>query len=117
MAVLCPAMDNKKRFRRARICDVMGSSFVGYLEASFKDLVTEFGEPRWRSKDGLWHSSDQKVRCEWAFRIGSGKHRLVFTIYDYKEVRPIEEIDQWHVGAKGDTRRLEVIFGGKNLIK
>ncbi len=105
-------MENKRRFKKARIRDVIGSSFTGYLEASFKDLVAEFGEPRWRSKEGSWHSSDQKVRCEWALKIGSGKRRLVFTIYDYKEVRPIEEIDLWHVGAKGDARQLERIFSG-----
>jgi hypothetical protein len=106
-------MRAKRRFKKAGIGDVIGSSFAGYLEASWEDLVTEFGEPRWRNKEGPWRSSDQKVRCEWAFVIGSGKRRLVFTIYDYKEKRPIEEVSLWHIGAKGDTQRLDMLFAGR----
>lgn len=103
-------MRTKRRFKKAGIGDVIGSSFAGYLAASYEDLVTEFGEPRWRSQEGPWRSSDQKVRCEWAFVIGSGKRRLVFTIYDYKEVKPVERVDLWHIGAKGYTPMLEQMF-------
>lgn len=85
-------MTNKRRFRRAGISDVIGSGFAGYLEAEYRDLVEAFGQPHWRGKEGPWRSGDGKVRCEWALTIGTGKRRLVFTIYDYKNPLPIEKV-------------------------
>jgi hypothetical protein len=107
-------MRKERQFRRVSIRDVRGSSFAGYLKASYKDLVDRFGKPHDRTQEGSWRSGDQKVRCEWAFVVGSGKRRLVFTIYDYKEARTVESVDLWHVGTKGDTKWLDRIFTEKN---
>lgn len=106
-------MEHKRRYRKAGVCDVIGSSFAGYLEASYGDLVARFGNPRWRRDwAGLSRSRDQKVQAEWAFKVGSRKEKLVFTIYDYKEDRAVETVDLWHIGAKGDLKRLGEVFEG-----
>ncbi len=97
----------KNRFIKANPKDIEHSSFVGYLQASYKDLVACFGEPNGRTKDGPWQSYDWKVRAEWAFKSIARRDRAVITIYDYKEIQPVEEVTLWHVGLKGSAKRLK----------
>ena len=96
----------KNRFIKAEPKDIEHSSFAGYLQASYKDLVEYFGEPNDRTKDGKWQSFDWKVRAEWAFKSTARRDRATITIYDYKEIQPVEEVTLWHVGLKGSAKRL-----------
>ena len=97
----------KNRFIKAEPKDIEHSSFAGYLQASYKDLVECFGEPNDRTKDGKWQSFDWKVRAEWAFKSTAHKDRAIITIYDYKELQPVEKVTLWHVGLKGSAKRLK----------
>ncbi len=97
----------KNRFIKAGPKDIVGTSFAGYLQGSYRVLVECFGEPNDRTKDGEWQSFDWKVRAEWAFKSNPRKDRAIITIYDYKEIQPVEEVTLWHVGLKGPARRLK----------
>ncbi|MBU6427096.1 hypothetical protein KGQ27_02540 [Patescibacteria group bacterium] len=96
----------KNRFIKANPKDIEHSSFAGYLQASYKDLVACFGEPNDRTKDGPWQSYDWKVRAEWTWKSTARRDRAVITIYDYKETQPVDEVTLWHVGLKGSAKRL-----------
>ncbi len=74
-----------------------GTCFVGYLDMTFADLVARFGPPL------LARSGEGKTRAEWVLGFGS----FVFTIYDYCDSRPIENVRPWHVG--GNIAALEGI--------
>lgn len=99
----------KNSFVKAQAKDINGSSFVGYLQGSYEILFNNFSFPNDCTRDDEWRSSDQKVRFEWAFKL-PGKKPTVITIYDYKDPRPLEDIDMWHVGLKGDKKKLEAFF-------
>lgn len=103
-------MKNKERLIGARVNEINGTSFVGYLNGTFKELVERFGEPHRCDIEGPWRSRDKKVRVQWAFKMGTGDDRLVFTIYDYKEKRSLGRIYTWHIGAKGNRGRLLEVF-------
>lgn len=103
-----------KTFVKAQAKDVNGTSFVGYLQADYEHMFALFSFPNDRTRDDEWRSSDQKTRFEWAFKI-KGKKPTVVTIYDYKDNRPIEDIDMWHVGYKGDSKELEQFFKKQRL--
>jgi hypothetical protein len=40
---------------------------------------------------------------------------MVLTIYDYKDDRPINELNQWHVGIKGEAQQVNELFAEKDL--
>jgi hypothetical protein len=40
---------------------------------------------------------------------------MVLTIYDYKEYRPVNRVNQWHVGIKGDAHLVDLLFKEKGL--
>ncbi len=104
----------KKGFIKAEPKDVYGSSFVGYLQVSYQGLLDSFSFPNDRTRDDEWRSGDQKTRVEWAFKT-KGKKPTVITIYDYKDPRPLEDIDMWHVGLKGNYKQLETFFREQGL--
>lgn len=108
-------MKSKSKFLPALNRDTMHSGFHGYLHASYQELVDKLGMPNDRTKEGEWHSSDNKVRVEWAFKSRSKSRPMVLTIYDYKESRPINEVNQWHVGLKGDAHQVDQLFREKGL--
>lgn len=74
-----------------------GTSFKGYLLATYQDLVTIFGEP-------ITHTENYKVDAEWIIDTPHG----VATIYNYKNGKaylgdegvPVEAICEWHVGGR-----------------
>ncbi len=76
-----------------------GTSFRGYMLATYSDLVKTFGDPN-SEGDGY------KVDVEWVLDTPHG----VATIYNYKDGRaylgerglPIEHICEWHVGGKNN---------------
>lgn len=89
-------MENKKTtFIKATSKDTIGTSGKGYLHASYSEIVAALGEPE-RPNYG-----DGKTRIEWWFKT-SGKRPTIVTIYDYKDVLPVEQLDTFHVGGEGD---------------
>jgi hypothetical protein len=73
-------------------CDPCGTSLMGYMNATYYDLVTVFGEPNYGPNDSM----DDKVTCEWNLTFEDG---TVATIYDYKEgSTPFYNYD-WHIGG------------------
>jgi hypothetical protein len=103
-----------KEFTKAQPKDTNGTSFAGYLQCDYELLFNSFSFPNDRTRDDEWRSSDQKTRFEWTFKT-KGKKPTVITIYDYKDPRPIGEIDMWHVGLKGDQKILEAFFREQSL--
>ncbi len=104
----------KKAFVKANAKDINHTSFVGYLQVSYQGLLDSFSFPNDRTQDDEWRSGDQKTRVEWAFKT-KGKKPTVITIYDYKDPRPLEDIDMWHVGLKGDQKKVEAFFREQSL--
>lgn len=108
-------MKTKTRFVPAKRRDTLKSFFHGYLHASYQELVDKLGLPNDCTKEGEWHSMDDKVRVEWAIKSKHPKRPMVLTIYDYKDDRPINEVNQWHVGIKGDAHQVNELFNEKGL--
>lgn len=109
-------MRSKSRFKPASSKEVIGSSFHGYLHVSYNELLEKLGEPHNCTQLGEWKSQDEKVRAEWAFKSIHRKRRMTLTIYDYKEYRrPIQDVNQWHVGIKGDAHQVDLLFREKGL--
>lgn len=82
------------------LCDnsqILGGGLKGYFDESYNILVSLFGEPN----NGP--SSDNKVLCEWTFKINDE----LGWIYNYKTgINYVdsglkkEEIETWHIGGK-----------------
>lgn len=77
-----------------------GTSFHGVVfKATPSDLRKILGVPVYEENDG-----SDKVNMEWNMQTETGK---VFTVYDWKEYRPLMENDmiEWHIGgfSKTDT--------------
>ena len=76
-----------------------GTSFRGYLLATYQQLCSVFGEPA-DSGEGY------KIDVEWIIHTPHG----IATVYNYKNGRAylgengieIAEICEWHVGGKND---------------
>lgn len=45
--------------------------------------------------------SDGKTRVEWRVKT-RGKQPTMITIYDYKDVPPVEQLDAFRIGGKGN---------------
>ena len=103
-------------FKVASRKDTFRSGFHGYLHISYRELVDKLGAPHDCTQEGEWKSGDDKVRVEWAFKSTNKKRPCVLTIYDYKEYyRPVQEVNQWHVGIKGDAYLVDILFKEKGL--
>jgi hypothetical protein len=73
---------------------ISGTSFHDTtIVASVKQIIEMCGEPSYESNTG-----EDKVNYEWTMETDSGN---VFTIYDWKEYRPItlNERITWHIGG------------------
>ena len=66
-----------------------GSAFVGYFIVPYSELVRVLGEPH----SGL--SMDGKVKAEWRFSFRG----VLFSVYDYKNPLPVDQVTRWHVGG------------------
>lgn len=74
-----------------------GTSFHGVvIRATVNQLTKAFGEPYDNN------TGEDKVNFEWEMETDEGE---VFTIYDWKEGRPIgrDEFVTWHIGAKSKS--------------
>ncbi|PIQ86780.1 MAG: hypothetical protein COV74_03485 [Candidatus Omnitrophica bacterium CG11_big_fil_rev_8_21_14_0_20_45_26] len=85
----------------------IGTSYQGELKISYADLVTIFGPP-----NSTRHC--YKIDAEWIGAIDGE----VFTIYNYKtgksylgtQGKTVEEITDWHIGAKKRLTAEKVLF-------
>jgi hypothetical protein len=71
-----------------------GTSFHGStVVATVAELKQVLGEPAYSCNDG-----EDKVNFEWEMETEAGE---VFTVYDWKEYRPISENEEieWHIGG------------------
>lgn len=74
-----------------------GTSFKGYVLATYQDLLTTFGEP---TKD----VDNYKTDAVWIIQTPHG----IATVYNYKDGKAylgesglnVEQICEWHVGGK-----------------
>ena len=97
-------MKSQIAFVKAKPKDMNGSGGRGTMTASFDTLVQAFGKPHDRTKEGPWHSGDNKVKAEWAFKAIGAEKPLVVTIYDYKRKEPVEQVTEWSIGLRGDIQ-------------
>lgn len=89
--------ESKGSYMKDYIAKRNGTSFKGYLLATYADIVNVFGEPT-STGDGY------KVDVEWVMKTPHG----VATIYNYKDGKAyleaeglaVEQICEWHVGGK-----------------
>lgn len=71
-----------------------GTSFYGdTFSASVRDLYQILGEPKYTDNTG-----ENKTNFDWTMETDSGD---VFTIYNWKEYRILEETEiiEWHIGG------------------
>lgn len=71
-----------------------GTSFHDtVITCSYNQLVEAIGEPQ-----GIENTGEDKVNFDWTCELNDGR---VFTIYDWKEYRPLkmDEIIEWHIGG------------------
>lgn len=79
----------KKTFK-----EIGGTSFHGTtINCSVSTLRKVLGEPEYSGNDG-----EDKINFEWEMETNDGD---VFTVYDWKEYRSIneDEIIEWHIGG------------------
>jgi hypothetical protein len=75
-----------------------GTSFHGVtIEATVEELTAAFGPASMIDNTG-----DDKVNYEWCLQLDGEP----FTIYDWKEYRPIHptEVIEWHIGGKSQAQ-------------
>lgn len=74
-----------------------GTSFYDtVITCSYNQLVLAIGEPQ-----GSYNTGEDKTNFDWTCELKDGG---VFTIYDWKEYRPLNlsEIIEWHIGGNSD---------------
>ena len=76
-----------------------GSSFKGYIKATYNDLVRALGEPTYSEPSG-----DDKVQKEWVVEFKGN----VFTIYDWKTFdvdETMNNLDVFNVGGSTSAEK------------
>lgn len=76
-----------------------GTSFKGYLNATYNQLIKAFGEPTYPNESG-----DGKVQFEWVFEYNGEP----FTVYDWKTYDreyTINGLTRWNVGGSSNAER------------
>ena len=104
--------DMEMEFTIAKPREIVGTGRIGTVHTSASNLLERFGMPHNQipdSKESEWKAPlDEKVRFEWMFKSVDGK--TVITIYDYKDRTPFRDINEWHVGGKGDREKIKKFF-------
>jgi len=83
----------KKTFK-----EIGGTSFHDTtIKCSTATLRKVLGDPEYRMNDG-----QDKINFSWEMETNDGD---VFTVYDWKEYRPLSESDmiEWHIGGFNRT--------------
>jgi hypothetical protein len=84
------------------IKSTVGTSFHSIVvHATVRQLREVLGQPVYECND-----SGDKVNFEWEMETGSG---IPFTVYDWKEYRPLDEdeIIEWHIGTTTSRGSIE----------
>ena len=82
-------------YRQAKDMELNGTSLVDYIYVDYATLVEVLGEP-----EHLGYGD--KARVEWNLMLSNSVGTDVpCHIYDWKEICPIERVNEWHVGSKG----------------
>lgn len=79
--------------RQATTTETIGAALMGFVTATFEDLLPLLGEPVYAD------NSDDKVTTEWMLKSDDG---IIFTIYDYDNTRGKCRNGQpyrWHIGG------------------
>lgn len=87
---------------RGREADIRHTGLVGYLDATYEEIVEAIGEPH------LYEDHGAKVDAQWVL-MAQGHPDTVLTIYNYKDGRnylgdkglDARQIIQWHLGGRG----------------
>lgn len=90
----------------------IGTSFHDtYLTTTVNKLIAAIGEPKYVQNNG-----SDKVNFEWCLETDNGN---VFTIYDWKEYRPIEldEEIEFHIGGKSASITNQVLLEINQALK
>ncbi len=85
--------------------EVGGTSFHGtVMSCSVSTLKKVLGEPVYDGNTG-----DDKVNFEWNMETNDGD---VFTVYDWKEYRSIneDEVIEWHIGGFNESATEEAKY-------
>jgi hypothetical protein len=94
--------------------DIGGTSLKGYLHIRHADLLAKLGK-------GVNNSGDGKTRREWELEAQIGGEKVVATIYDWKESKPISNVTKWHIGGYYTHDKalalIRLIFPNHQLIK
>lgn len=69
-----------------------GTTFQGYLLATYDKICSILGEPQ------PVNSGDGKVSCEWILVFNCG---TIATIYDWKAGIEAKDVYNWSIGGKG----------------
>ena len=72
--------------------DTGGTSLQGYIGVSYNTLRAKLGSE-------LKNCGDGKVRAEWELEGEIDGSRVVATIYDWKESKPLNDVIKWHIGG------------------
>lgn len=89
-----------------------GTSYFGQMiSSSVSELKEKLGEPQYSGNDGT-----DKVNFEWECETEEGD---VFTIYDWKEYREIDETEeiQFHIGGMSERVTKVAVSELKTLLK
>ena len=82
---------------------ISGTSLQGIVNIPYYNLLEILGEPT-----SCEPSADDKIRCEWVVEFFDEDldEYCIATIYDWKEDKPIEWVQEWHIGGfKTDAAR------------
>jgi len=99
-------MNNQIKVKLNKVTNkqTIGTGGIGYLTASYQDIVQRLGEPHDRRQEGVWESRDNKIKVEWALKLDKD---TVFTIYDYKSKLDPEQNTDWHIGGKKNSAKIK----------
>jgi hypothetical protein len=90
---------------------IAGTSFFGTtFPASVNQLKEAIGQPTYERNNG-----DDKTNFEWNMELEDG---TVFSIYDWKEYRAIDqdEVIDWHIGGKNGDNTVKALNELSKLI-
>lgn len=90
---------------------IAGTSFFGItFPATVVQLIEAIGQPTYERNNG-----DDKTNFEWNMELEDG---TVFSIYDWKEYRAIDqdEVIDWHIGGKNGDNTVKALNELSKLI-
>jgi len=98
------------RWRRGG--ELTGTSLKGYIETTYEQLESVFGEPMYGPND----TDGDKITCEWLITFQDG---TVATIYDWKVDETPFDLYSWHIGGNNNKAKdyVGTLMRGKGDVK